>query len=205
MRYLMALGRIASYIWIALFLVIVVLCCAGILCVGRGGVAVLLATIGLLQLAAAAYFWPRRPLRFGIWSTYYRYPVRPRGARPGATLASVTVSLLLIAICLTMLLRAYVHGSRAQRIQARRTTALAVAQEQIETLRAYGYAALPGLGRRSISVPAHEALRGSMRIRAGPVAGSREVKVTVHWPRDDRIPQGRVTLSTVMSAQGVGG
>lgn len=205
MRYLMTLGRIAWYICLAALYAGAIAWCAGLLTLGRGGIALILMTMGLLQLAAVFYFRPRRPLRSGDWTASYCYPGRPRGGKPGATLASVTVSLLLIAICLTMFTQAYVHGSRAQRIQARRTVALAIAQEQIETLRARGYGALPTIGRHTVRTPAHKALRGSMRIQAGPVAASREVTVTVHWPRDERMPAGKVSLSTVISARGVGG
>jgi len=205
MRYLMTLGRIASYIWLAIIVLVVIAFAAGLLSLGKGGTALILVIMGLLQLPLVWHFWPRNSVRCGYWKLPYRYPGRPRGGKPGATLASVTVALLLIAICLTMLTQAYVHGSRAQRSQARRTLALAIAQEQIETLRAHGYAAVPGIGRYGVRAPEHRALRGTVRIQTGPVAASREVTVTVRWPRDERVPAGNVSLSTVISARGVGG
>ena len=161
--------------------------------------------IGLLQLAAVCYFWPRRVSRPQTWAKMYRYPIRPTNSRRGATLVSVVVAMFIITLCLTMALQGYVQGSRARLVQARRTVALAACQEQIETLRARGYAALPGVGEHSFPAYAETPLERKMRVAAGPVAGSKEIIVTVRWPRDERIPAGQVTLSTIVSARGIGG
>jgi len=205
MRWLMTSGRIASYIWVAMFWTVALLSLGGFISFWRGGGPLTLLIMGCLHLALAWELRARKPLRFGAWTRRHRYPCRRRGAKPGATLASVTVALLLITFSLTMLVQAYVHGSRAQRVQARRTVALGAAQEQIETARARGYAALPGIGEHTVAIPAHESLRGTMRVQAAPVPGSRQVTVTVRWPRDERMPAGKVSLSTVISARGVGG
>jgi len=161
--------------------------------------------IGFLQLAAVLYFWPREASRPQTWAQIYHYPQRRAGSRRGATLASTVVAMGIIALCLTMALQAYVHGSRARLVQGRRTIGLAAGQEQVEMMRAGGYAALPGLGEHPFVVHTDQALQGRMRVVAGPVARSKEVTVTVRWPQDERMPAGQVTLSTVISARGVGG
>lgn len=204
MRWLMTMGKIASY----LLLVPLLLAGAGLLtlsfpCPGAVGPAIRL--IGLLQVLAVCYFWPRQAYRPQTWAQMYRYPQRPTGPRRGATLASTLVAMFLITICLTMLLQAYVHGSRARQVQAQRTVALAACQERIEMLRVGSYAALPAPGEDSFPVQTDASLQGTVRVAPGPVAASKEVTVTVQWPGDERMPAGRVSLSTIISARGMSG
>ena len=79
-------------------------------------------------------------------------------ARRGATLISVLASMAIIAICLTLVLQAYLHGGRFVELQQRRSRAAMACQAQIETARARGYAALPAPGEHTFD--AGEGLRG---------------------------------------------
>ena len=161
--------------------------------------------IGALQLAAACYFLPRRAFRPTTWARKYRYPGRWSDPRCGATLASAVVAMFIIALCLTMVLQGYVQGRRVRLVQQQRTTALAVCQEQVEKMRAGGYHRLPNPGKHSFAVPAQAGLEGSVQVTAGPAPASRSVTVTARWPDDGQTPAGHLSLSTVVSARGVGG
>lgn len=119
--------------------------------------------------------------------------------RAGTTLISVVVAMTLIAMCLTLVVQGYVQGSRAHLAQQRRLAALGACQEQIERLRAGG--GLPA-GERDFSVPGHAPVQGTLRVEAGPVAGTRQVTAAARWEADDRQPAGQVTLVTIVPAGG---
>lgn len=196
-------GKIAFYFWVLLLITFGISLGIRLVTFGLSGGTLL--TIGVLQVLAVWYFWPREVSRPQTWSRTYRYPRRPSGSRQGATLVSAVVAMFIITLCLTMALQAYVHGSRARLIQARRTVALAACQEQIETLRARGYASLSGVGEHSFAVPTDNALQGRARVARGPVGESKQVTITVQWPESERLPAGQVSLSTIISARGVSG
>ncbi len=231
MRWLTSLGRIAYYFWalilaalvpaivVALGMFVLSACCgpqvfswlnmfdklshrpfASFTFLGFG-----ILLIGVWQLLAAVYTRPRECRRPQTWARMYRYPIRPTNSRHGATLTSTVVAMFIIALCLTMALQGYIQGSRGRLVQAQRTVALATCQERIETLRARGYTALPAIGERSFSVHADEALHGKVRVEQGPITNSKEVTVTIRWPQEQRLPAGGVSLSTIISARGVGG
>lgn len=124
-------------------------------------------------------------------------------ARRGATLISVLASMAIIAICLTLVLQAYLHGGRFVELQQRRSRAAMACQAQIETARARGYAALPAPGEHTFD--AGEGLEGTLVIEAGPQESSRTVTARVRWPGDHAAPGGHVELVTIMVPGGIGG
>lgn len=138
------------------------------------------------------------------WRREYRFPPGP-GPRRGATLATAMVAMMLVAICLTMVMQAYMQGNRARHVQACRVVAEAACRGEIETARAHGYAALRPPGSYSFDVRSSRPMTGALTIAAGPVAASKLVTATVTWPADDATPAGNATLSTIMSARGIGG
>lgn len=128
-----------------------------------------------------------------------------RGMHPrrAATLISVLAAMAIIAICLTLVLQAYLHGGRFVELQQRRSRAALACQEQIERARARGYAALPAPGEHAFD--AGEGLAGTLVIEAGPQADSRTVTARVRWTRDHSAPGGDVELVTIMTRKGIGG
>lgn len=122
--------------------------------------------------------------------------------RRGATLISVLAAMAMIAICLTLVLQAYLHGGRFVELQQRRSRAAMACQAQIETARARGYAALPEPGEHAFD--AGEGLEGTLVIEAGPQENSRTVTARVRWERDDAAPGGDVELVTIMTPGGIG-
>lgn len=203
-RWLMIVGKIGAYLWGVWLLLLGLGFSSGLVSFGRGGLGAGILLIGFLQLLAVWYFWRRETLPEKPWASAFRYPV-PRSRRGGATLVSAMVALGLVVLCLTMMLQTFVQGSRAQRVQTHRTVALAACQEQMESLRARGYGAVPGLGEHNFAVQADPALRGTIHVEPGPVSGSKQVTAVVHWPEGEQVPAGQVTLSTILSARGVGG
>ncbi len=187
----------------------------GIVCLGAsliGGVVALftrghwlvggVVAICAWQVIAIAYFWPRYIDTSASWDAAHELP---RGRQSGATLVSVLVSLFIISLCLTMFLQAYVQGNRARAVQERHVAGLAVCQERVEMARARGYAALRAAGDYAFPVESDIQLSGITHVESGPVAGSKQVTVTVRWPEGEQTPAGEISLSTIMSAQGVGG
>ncbi len=159
-------------------------------------------TICVWQVVAIAYFWPRYIDRAASWDAAHELPQRRQS---GATLVSMLVSLFIITLCLTMFLQAYVQSNRARAVQERHVAGLAVCQERVEMARARGYTALRGPGDYPFPVESDIQLSGVTHVEPGPVAGSKQVTVTVRWPEGEQTPAGEISLSTIMSAQGVGG
>ncbi|MGI5820157.1 MAG: type II secretion system protein [Armatimonadota bacterium] len=123
--------------------------------------------------------------------------------RRGATLISVLAAMAIIAICLTLVLQAYLHGGRFVELQQRRSQAAAACQAQIEQARARGYAALPEPGEHAFA--AGEGLAGTLVIEVGPREDACTVTARVRWARDDAAPGGDVELVTIMTPRGIGG
>ncbi|MGC9318754.1 MAG: type II secretion system protein [Armatimonadota bacterium] len=127
-----------------------------------------------------------------------------RGRRGGATLISVLAAMAIIAICLVLVLQAYVHGGRFVALQQRRAQAAAACQLQIERARAGGYRALPSSGEHPFDA-GQEPLQGTLAVESGEQPSSRTVTARVSWPEDDRSPAGAVELTTIMTPRGIGG
>jgi type II secretory pathway pseudopilin PulG len=117
--------------------------------------------------------------------------------RRGATLISVLASMAIIAICLTLVLQAYMHGGRFVELQQRRSDAAMACQARIERARAQGYAALPAVGEHAFD--AGEGLDGTLVIEVGPQENSRTVTARVRWEKDSAAPGGDVELVTIMT------
>jgi hypothetical protein len=113
--------------------------------------------------------------------------------------------MMLVAMCLTATMQAYVQGGRAREVQARRVSATAACREVVEGARAQGYGRLKAVGEYTFAVRAREPMRGVLQIVNGPVPESKLVTATVTWAADDRGPAGSATLSTILSARGIGG
>jgi type II secretory pathway pseudopilin PulG len=139
-----------------------------------------------------------------VWRKEDRFP-RATGSRGGATLVTAVVAMMLIVMCMTAVMQAYMQGGRAREVQARRVAATAACREVIEGARAHGYGALQAVGEYEFPVQARQPMNGVLQIVAGPVPGSKLVTATVTWAGDDRAPAGSATLSTIMSARGIGG
>ncbi|MCK4323305.1 MAG: type II secretion system protein, partial [Armatimonadetes bacterium] len=159
-------------------------------------------TICTWQVIAIFYFWPRYIDTTESLDAAHQLP---RRRQSGATLVSTLVSLFIISLCLTMFLQAYVQGKRARAVQERHMAGLAVCQERVEMARARGYAALRAAGDYPFPVESDIQLSGVTHVEPGPVAGSKQVTVTVRWLEGEQTPAGEISLSTIMSAQGVGG
>ncbi|HEY3397633.1 MAG TPA: hypothetical protein VGM19_08245 [Armatimonadota bacterium] len=123
------------------------------------------------------------------------------GPSRGATLISTVVALGLLTMCLSVALRGYLQGSRAELAQERRLAAVGACQEQIERLRLAG---APGLGERAFAVAGQASLAGTLAVTAGPVGGTRQLTATVHWPADELAPAGTVSLTAIVAGGGGG-
>ena len=200
-EWLFKAGRVVFWLGVALFGGLLIAGVVGLFTRGYGLVGVVVA-ICVWEVIAVFYFWPRYTDRSASWDAAHELP---RGRQSGATLLSVLVSLLIISLCLTMFLQAYVQGNRARAVQERHIAGLAVCQERVEMARARGYAALRGPGDYPFPVESDIQLSGVTHVEPGPVASSKQVTVTVRWPEGEQAPAGEISLSTIMSAQGVGG
>ena len=118
-------------------------------------------------------------------------------------MASTLVAMAIIAICLTMFLQAYVHGSRFVALEARRAQAIAACQQQIEIARARGYSALPAAGTHRFDPGDGLMLEGRLVVAAGPARGSKQVTARVSWPAGEQVPAGSVELATIMTSRGM--
>jgi type II secretory pathway pseudopilin PulG len=159
-------------------------------------------TIGVFQVTAVSLLWPEGALREPSWTRDRRLPA---GRRGGMALASALVAIFIVAMCLTVLMQAFMQGSRARAIQERRLVALAACQGCIEVARARGYSALPAPGTHPFAVAGRPPMTGALQVAAGPVPKSKLLTATVAWPADEAAPAGQVVLSTIMSARGLGG
>lgn len=200
-EWLFKAGRVVFWLGVALFGGLLIVCAGGVFIRGHGLVGGVVA-ICAWQVIAIAYFWPRYTDTTASWDAAHELP---RRRQSGATLVSTLVSLFIISLCLTMFLQAYVQGNRARAVQERHVAGLAVCQERVEMARARGYAALRDPGDYPFPVESHTQLSGLTHVEPGPVAGSKQVTVTVRWPEGEQVPAGEISLSTIMSAQGVGG
>jgi type II secretory pathway pseudopilin PulG len=166
---------------------------------GHPMTALLLWLAGMVAISYGVYFQaiarrdtPGRTMRTPRMTRSALQP--PRG---GATLVSVLAAMAIIAICLTLVLQAYLHGGRFVELQQRRSRAALACQAQIEQARARGYSALPQPGEHAFD--AGEDLQGTLVIETGPRENSRTVTARVHWPEDDAAPGGDVELVTIMA------
>ena len=123
------------------------------------------------------------------------------GKARGATLISAAVALGILTVCLSVALRAYLAGSRAELAQERRLAALGACQEQLERLRAGGGGAA---GERDFAVAGQAEIRGSLTVARGPVAGTERVAAVAKWDGDELAPAGEVSLVTVLAGGGGG-
>jgi hypothetical protein len=114
------------------------------------------------------------------------------------------VALGLLTVCLTVTLRTYLQGSRAELAQERRLAALGACQEQIERLHAAGAGAV-ALGERSFAVVKQAPIQGTLTISPGPVAGTRRVAARARWEGDDSAPAGEVALVAILGTGDGGG
>lgn len=129
---------------------------------------------------------------------YYMYR-----RRLGSTLVSSLIAMTVVAMCLVVVLQAYLHGSRFVAGQTRRAQASAACRQQIETARAGGYANLPAVGRHPFPVGDVPEPSGQLTVAEGPFAGSRIVTAQVTWPAGERTSAGNVELTTVITARGI--
>ncbi len=143
----------------------------------------------------------RDAIRQPKWRREDRFPK----TRSGATLITTAVAMMLVAMCMTAVMQAYMQGGRAREVQARRTAATSACREAIEGARAHGYGGLKAAGDYTFAVRARQPMSGALQIAPGPVPDSKLVTVTVTWAADERAPAGSATLSTIMSARGIGG
>jgi len=123
--------------------------------------------------------------------------------RRGASLVSTVVTLGLTAVCLGLVVHAAVQGERFAAWQRARALAFAACQQQAETLRASGYARLPGIGVHGFAVAALPGVRGETVVAMGPVPDTRTVTVRVSWPQTEERSAGRAELNLVMAARGL--
>ncbi len=201
MRRLMLVGRILCWVLGTLAIVAALLWTTAFGGAGAGNV---ILTIGILQLGVALWLVPRDVIRPRYIDPAMLEPRRPpRRASGGATLLSTIVAMAIIALCLTMVLQAYIHGSRFVALQARRIQATAICQAQIELARARGYAALPAPGQHTFRAGDEVATVGGLIVERGPIAGSKQVTARVSWPANERLPAGQVELITIMAARGI--
>jgi len=180
-EWLFKAGRIVFWLGVAVFGGLLVVGGVGLLTRGHGMVAGVV-TICAWEICAILYFWPRYTDTTASWDAAHELPQRRQS---GATLLSVLVSLLIISLCLTMFLQAYVQSNRARAVQERRVTGLAICQEHIEMARARGYATLRAVGNYPFPVESDMQLSGTTHVEPGPVAGSKQVTVTVRWPASE--------------------
>ena len=151
-----------------------------------------LIAFGAYWLAGMRFTEPREAMPRAVVSRSALLP-----PRRGATLVSVLAAMAIIAICLTLVLQAYLHGGRFVEMQQRRSAAALACQTQIEQARARGYAALPAPGEHGFD--AGDGLEGTLVIEAGPQENSRTVTARVRWPADSAAPGGDVEFVTIMT------
>jgi type II secretory pathway pseudopilin PulG len=120
----------------------------------------------------------------------------------GATLVSALLALTIVAVCAGLLLQTCLMGSMLRQRVGIRAEALALCQSQMESLRAGGMHALPGVGAHAFATGG-AALRGQTTVAPGPADNTRLVTVTVTWQPAPQRPAGRVELATVFAARGL--
>lgn len=124
----------------------------------------------------------------------------PRLRRGGFTLIEVTVSIFVVGIMLVAS-ASLLHSVPASRITREQGIALVIAQNQMEALRAGGYAALPATG------PFSDTALASLTSGAGTVTvadygtDTKSIDVTVSWIGADAEPHD-VTLTTLVTETG---
>ena len=129
-----------------------------------------------------------------------------RRRRAGYKLVAATLSGFLLAIGLTVALGAYVRGAQVVQRSRDRAVAVAVAESELERLRAEGYEAMPNSGIIRVSDDRLRALprgRGSMRLSDTDSATLKRVQVSVSWQSEDEPAPGRVELVSLISAHGM--
>ncbi len=161
------------------------------------GIVIALIGFGMLQAARRASEAGPLP-RSNITARTLLPPQRKRGA----TLISVIVAMGIVAMTMTLALRAHYQGSRFVALEQQRTVAAAECHAQLERARARGFGSLPAIGEHPFASQAGE---GTLIIEPGPVDGSRRLTARLSWPGHANLPAGSVELDTIMSARGVGG
>jgi hypothetical protein len=121
-------------------------------------------------------------------------------------LVAATLAAFLLVIGLTIALGAYTRGAMVVQRSRHRAIALAVAEAELERIRADGYAALPAGGLRPISDERLEGLpagRGAVAVARTDSPTLKRVDVTVSWETDTEPAPGRVALASLISAHGM--
>jgi prepilin-type N-terminal cleavage/methylation domain-containing protein len=118
----------------------------------------------------------------------------------GFTLIEVTVSIFVIGV-MVVASASLLHGVPASRLTLDQGLALSIAQNEIETLRAGGYATLPATG------PFTDATLSALSSGAGAItvtdydAKTKQVEVSVSW-REQDLSSHTVTLTTLITQVG---
>lgn len=109
-----------------------------------------------------------------------------RGRR-GVTLVSALVAMFILVAGMTIILQTYGAGAKGGRLTAQRSAATVALEAQLETLKAGGYARLPGVGVYPMppnALPALENASGRIAVAPGPAANTRQVTASLTWGRD---------------------
>jgi len=112
----------------------------------------------------------------------------------------------ILAAVLGATVHIYSLGSLAAGVAESRSIALMVAETQLETMQAEGYAALPAIGEYPLHVPMLGKLpgaAGTLTVAQGPDPQSRTVSVKIAWQQRPGRPTSAVTLSRIIAAGGM--
>lgn len=126
--------------------------------------------------------------------------LRNRKRGRGFALVEVVVSIFIIGIMIVVS-ASLLNGIPASRLALSQSIALSVAQNQMETLRAAGYAALPESGSFT------DTALGALASGAGTItvaaydSETKRVDVSVAWIEKDANPQS-ITLTTLITETG---
>lgn len=129
-----------------------------------------------------------------------------RRRRAGYKLVSAMLSGFLLVIGLTVALGAYARGAQVVQRSRDRTVAVAVAESELERIRAEGYHALPNAGIIRVSDERLRGLpagRGSVTLSETDSPTLKRVEVSVSWESEDQPAPGRVELVSLISAHGM--
>lgn len=126
--------------------------------------------------------------------------MRPPLQTRGFALIEVTVSIFVIGIMIVAS-ASLLHGVPASRLSRDQSIALVIAQNEIETLRANGYAALPATGSFSDTALASLSSGAGTLAVAQYDSKTKRVDVTVSWTEADASAH-TVTLTTLVTEIG---
>lgn len=128
--------------------------------------------------------------------------LRRSGSLTGFTLIEVTVSLFVISVILVAS-TALLHGVPANELTRDQTVALSIARNELEALRAGGYAALPASGLFSDpSLASLASSTGSITVAAYD-SRTKRVDVSVTWREKDATSHTIVLTTLVAEAGGL--